>query len=261
MRKKIFIQWFSVAFFLVTSCLNAQSPPPSDVEVADDTDPTKAVFFTAREEYYNLFDDNYRNALIFRADRTILNESNMLKPKGIILRGEIPMATTHISGKTVTGLGDCYLQGLFFPRLKPGFVIAAGTGFLFPTATDSQIGQGKWQVAPLIVPVWFFPQAKGFFLTKVQNFFSYAGEESRPDVNYLLITPTFLWRTTRKNWILIDEESKINWELDQRVSNKFGIEFGRLFNAKIGFWVKPEIPFGPNREGDFNFKFTFILKK
>lgn len=109
--------------------------------------------------------------------------------------------------------------------------------------------------------VWFFPKSKGFFLTKFQNFFSYAGSETRADVNYLLITPTFLWRITRKNWIVLDAESKTNWESDHRTSYRVGLQLGRMFNRKVGVWVKPEIPFGANREGDWTMKFTLILAK
>ena len=247
---------------MIPFCVNAQTQTESNSpEPPDDTNPTKAVFMTLREEYFNLPGDSYRNAFLLRKDHIILERNSVLKPKGIILRWDVPLATTHFQGRTETGLGDIYFQSLLFPHLRKRLVVAAGSGFLVPTATDSLIGQGKWQAAPMIAAISFFPKARGYFLVKLQDFFSFAGNGTRLDIHYLLTTPTLLWRTSRKNWILVDAESKTDWERDGRTSLRAGVQLGRMFNPKVGFWIKPEFPFGRNREGDWTLKLTLVLAK
>src|SRR3990170_2403854 len=96
--------------------------------------------------------------------------------------GDLPIASGHRSETTQTGLGDLYFQSLLFPHLRKTFVFAAGTGLALPTATDSFLGFGKWQIAPLAVPVWFFPPRRefmeGYFLVKFQDFYSFAGKSN-----------------------------------------------------------------------------------
>src|SRR5262245_45846088 len=137
-----------ILFFLMAHALNvcAQESPKPDDEDIDDTNPTKPVFLSLREEYYNLTDDRYRNSFIIRNDKIVLKDNTALKPKGLIFRFEVPISTVHVPGRTETGLGDIYFQGLIFPHLKP-LTLGVGTGFLLPTATNSLTGQGKWQAA------------------------------------------------------------------------------------------------------------------
>lgn len=255
---------FCVLLLLASSIVLAQTEPPSSTtEIVDDTNPTKAVLFSIRDEYYNFRSDSWNNFVILRADQALLK--GRLKPKGIILRADLPIATAHRGKITRTGLGDLYFQSLFFPHLRRTFVFAAGSGLVLPTATDSFLGGGKWQIAPLAVPIWFFPPKSGFmrgyFLTKFQDFYSFAGNTNRRDFHYFLVTPTVLYRIDRKNWILLDTEVKTNWLAGNRTSFRSGILLGRMFSPKIGFWIKPEIPWGKNRESDWVLKFTMVLAK
>jgi hypothetical protein len=253
---------FLILTILVCSPVFAQTHTKNaELSAADDTNPTKPVFLSIRQEYYDQLSERWTNLLMVRTDKVVLKETQSLRPKGIILRVDLPISTSHFSDKAATGLGDMYVQGLFFPHLRNTFTFAAGTGFFFPTATDSILGQGKWQAAPLAVPIWIFPQSKGFFLSKFQDVISFAGNGNRPDIHYLLITPTLMWRYSRKSWILLDTEGKINWQLDNKSSFRSGLQFGRMFNRKFGLWVKPEIPWGNHREGDWFLKFGLILAK
>jgi len=256
---------FCALFLLTAPVVLAQSEQgPPTAEVPDDTNPTKAVLFSIRNEYYNFRSDSWANFVVLRADQAILKRSK-LKPKGIIFRSDLSIGSGHRGETTKTGLGDLYLQSLFFPHLRKTFVFAGGTGLVLPTATDSFLGFGKWQIAPLVLPVWFFPQRRGFmegyFLVKFQDFYSFAGKSNRPDIHYFLITPIVQYRINRKNWILLDTEMKRNWLADNRTSFRSGIQLGRMFSPKFGFWIKSEIPWGKNREADWVLKFTMILAR
>ena len=201
-------------------------------EIKDDTDPSKIVFLSLREEYYNLKTGTSINRIIYRSDKAIWKTAK-LAPKGLTLRWDFPVVTANTPSRTKTGLGDLYFQGLFFPRLRKTFILAAGTAFVFPTATDDLLGNGKWQFAPLVVPIWLFPKQKGYFLTKVQDFISFAGGDDRPDIHFLLITPTMLWRISGRSWILFDTEALTDWKKGNRTNFKSGLQLGRMFTPGL----------------------------
>jgi len=244
-----------------SACAQAGSQTPStqaslaSQEPPSDSDPTQSVFLSIRNEYFNLRGDNWTNASILRMDRAWLKQRGWPGDKvGVLTRFDLPIVTTHVAGETRAGLGDLYAQALWVPWLSRRFALAMGSGVTLPTATHRTIGRGKWQAAPLIAPVLFFPRRKGFFFVKVHQFVSIAGNKNRADVNYLLVTPTLLYRFNRRWWMLVDTEAKTNWEFDNRQSYRTGFEIGHVLKSHFAVSIKPEIPWGESREGDWTLK-------
>jgi len=233
------------------------NPPPGPVEekVRDESDPTQSVFLSVRNEYFNLNDEAWTNSLIIRSDRVFLRKRRRLGGKlGILTRFDVPMVTTGVGGTTHAGLGDLYGQALYIPWLTPGFAVAVGSGLTFPTATHRSLGGGKWRVAPVVAPIWFFPKRKGFFFVKLQQFVSFAGDPDRPDSNHLLATPTLVYRVRPRWWILLDTEIKTDWERDNHLSFRTGFQVGHVVTPRLAIAVKPEVPWGGHREGDWALK-------
>jgi hypothetical protein len=176
--------------------------------------------------------------------------------KGLLLRFDLPTVTVHAGDDTDTGLGDLYGQALFFPRLNR-FALGVGTGLFVPTASLDTTGTGKWSVAPLVAPLWFFPQRAGFAYVKIQDVLSFAGEGNRPDLHYLLVTPTLVKRTGRRSWLLLDSEGVFDWKNDRR-GYKSGLQLGSYFHGPNGAWIKVEIPWGPDQQADWILKASFL---
>jgi hypothetical protein len=59
-------------------------------------------------------------------------------------------------------------------------------------------------------------------------------------------------------WIILDSEVKVDWEAGGRTSLKTGFQLGRSFGRLLGLTIKPEIPWGGIREGDWTVK-LFLL--
>jgi len=55
-------------------------------------------------------------------------------------------------------------------------------------------------------------------------------------------------------WIQLDSESKTNWEKSAHTGFKSGFLLGRMLGPHLGVWIKPELPWGFYREGDFTIK-------
>jgi hypothetical protein len=117
-----------------------------------------------------------------------------------------------------------------------------------------------WQYLALAVPVWYFKPGRGFALVKFQDFISFAGDSDRDDIHYFVFTPALYWRLGNKYWMVADSETQTVWKTD-RTSVKSGLLFGRVLSKRFAFWVKPEIPWGPNRQGDWNLEFTLLWVK
>lgn len=229
--------------------------------VGADTDPTKPVIFSLRNEFYDLKNGLWRNDTILRADRTVFEKRRPVgSVRGLLLRADLPIVTFYDGDVTKAGLGDLYGQILLAPRISGPLLLAVGTGLLAPTATDESLGLGKWVVAPAVVPVYFFPH-RGLSYVKIQDWISFAGSPGRPDLHYLTVTPTFLWRLSKRWYMLVDGESLTDWEKDGRTSLKGGFQLGRMLSRRTGVSLKAEIPFGENRLGDWTLKAVFFATK
>jgi hypothetical protein len=229
-------------------------------EAGVEDNPTRAVFLSVRDEYRNLKDGAWNNRLILRKDALVLKGSRAAR-RGFLLRADLLITTTHLGSETHTGLGDLYGQALYIPYLSRKFAFVAGSGFLFPTATHKTLGLGKWQVAPLAVPVWFLPRAKGFFLVKVQDFISIAGVGDRPDVHTLGVNPALIYVPARRWWIPIEMESRTNWKNHHKTNYRVGFGLGRVVTSKFGLEIRGEVPFGGTRPGDWTIKVAAIRYK
>jgi hypothetical protein len=231
-------------------------PPPSE---GADSDPTRPVIWSLREEYYNLPGQSWNNAFLFRLDRAVFKDRpRPLGKSGILTRVDIPLVVAERPDGTSAGLGDIYAQALLLPILTKQFAFAAGSGISLPTATDHRLGTGKLTLAPAVAPVWFFPK-RGLFFVKVQDYVSVAGADDRRDLHYMTITPLLVWRLKDKPyWVQLDAETQTNWKADAHTGYKTGFLLGRI-TKKRGIWVKLEVGFGPYRVQSFAIK-TSIFK-
>ena len=108
-------------------------------------------------------------------------------------------------GETEFGLGDLTPEFFFSPR-KPiqlgpeaSLVWGLGPAFQFPTATDDELGSGKWSAGPGFV---VFLSDRALHVTTgflILNLWSFAGDEDRADVNAMTLQP-FLNYNLPKGW-------------------------------------------------------------
>jgi hypothetical protein len=229
---------------------------PGSAQPAEKTgeDPTRPVFVSIRPEFYRGDDNIWRFQTIGRYDTATMRNRRWLGgQRGLLLRFELPMSVAERPTLAVhAGVGDAYGQALAVRRGSQRFVYVIGSGLSMPTATHALLGSGKWIIAPAGIPVWFF--RRGFGYVKLQNFTSFAGDRERPDVNFLLVTPTLLRAFGRASWVLIDTETKTDWRRDRRTGVKSGLQLGHVVARGLGLWVKPEVWWGANQDGDWDLK-------
>lgn len=95
----------------------------------------------------------------------------------------------NTGGKKVTGFGDIQMASFIGPGNARGWVWGVGATFVFPTASDKNLGSGKYQLGPAAM-VFHIGENwnKGIF---IQHWWSYAGDKDRKavvvtDIQYIL---------------------------------------------------------------------------
>jgi len=142
---------------------------------------------------------------------------------------EPDVARTH--GGT-TGSGDTVATFFFTPFHAGKLIWAVGPSLLIPTATDSKLGTGKWDLGPsaalLVEPDW------GFVGVVAQNIWSLPGHSGRASVNQIQIETSFSYNL-RSGWYLVTAPtSNADWTqaTGQRWLVPFGGGAGRTFNIR-----------------------------
>lgn len=113
-------------------------------------------------------------------------------------------------GDGASGLGDINYS-VYFSPVKTGKVIwGAGPSLNLPTASDDQLGSGKWSAGLTAVAL---TQPKfGSVGVLGRQLWSFAGDDDRPDVNQFLLEP-FVNYNLNKGWFLLTDMVMIaNWD-------------------------------------------------
>lgn len=173
----------------------------------------------------------------------------------------IDQTSAHPRWDRTGGIGDIALVTLLTPNI-PGVILGFGPTFIFPTAANYDIGQGKFQTGPAL--------ALGFISKKwvggifPQHWWSLAGSRSTPVTSQTNIQ-YFLARMLPGAWqISMSPNIIINWRADGRnqVTFPIGLGFGRTIRVGgvplqmgLEFQWMPVYPedFGQR----FNIRFSF----
>src|SRR5215467_6251970 len=102
----------------------------------------------------------------------------------LILRTIVPIINQQepvVGSGNESGLGDTTQSFFFSPATMPGgYFWGFGPAFLWPTATNPDLGSRKWGVGPTLVVL---RQTKGWTYGLLTNqIWSYAGEHDHPNV-------------------------------------------------------------------------------
>lgn len=112
------------------------------------------------------------------------------------------------------GLGDT-VQSFFFSPRQPanGWTWGVGPVFNWPTATDDQLGSGKWGIGPTAV---LLKQEKGWtYGGLVNHVWSFAGDSDRDEINATLLQPFLSYTFPTATTVGLSVESTYDWNSEQ----------------------------------------------
>lgn len=169
------------------------------------------------------------------------------------------------AGTGASGLGDIN-YALYVSPVKYNKVIwGVGPSINMPTASDDQLGSGKWSAGitgvALTVPSWGSTGILG------RHLWSFAGDSNRKDVNQTLIEPFLNYNLADGWYLLTDMILTANWEASpgDRWTIPLGGGAGKLFkignqaiNTKLEAYYNVERPTGaPDYQIAFTWQFLF----
>jgi hypothetical protein len=121
-----------------------------------------------------------------------------------------PSIPTPIPGDGATGLGDTNYSLYFSPVKYNKYIWGVGPSIMMPTATDDQLGSGKWSTGPTAVvltqPGWGTAGVLG------RQLWSFAGDSDRTDVNQFLLEPFMNYNLDNGWYIITDIIITANWD-------------------------------------------------
>ena len=153
-----------------------------------------------------------------------------------------------------SGLGDVGAVSLLSPaKLTSGIIWGAGPTFIFPTATNDALGQGKYQSGPAAVGLYMGKD--WIFGTLAQQWWSFAGDGDRESTSQANIQ-YFIQYLFGDHWqIGMTPNILIDWKADQenRFTVPVGLGIGKLvmigplpvkFTAEVDYMVVHPDDFG-----------------
>lgn len=167
-----------------------------------------------------------------------------LLPFAQLLKATIPFPSLP-APVNAFGLGDIQLFDLFTIKQSWGRW-GFGPALVFPTATDSSLGQGKWQAGPAVAVI--YTGIPNLVLGGVlQNPISYAGSATRPNTNSLVFTPSVTFNLAQGWFVgMSDFNMSWNWEDGGAATIPLGVQVGKLhsfgrqpvsFSVEVGYNV------------------------
>ena len=112
---------------------------------------------------------------------------NLITRPVIQVYNSAPYTTSTGAEARTWAFGDWTQLELFSPANSGDWLLGVGPSFIFPTASSVYTGQGKWQIGPAVVVAYLTKKyIVGVF---PQQWWSYAGDPSRPNTNQMNIQP------------------------------------------------------------------------
>ena len=176
-----------------------------------------------------------------------------------------PEIPNPVQGDGATGLGDINYSVYVSPA-EPGKVIwGVGPSIMMGTASDDQLGSGKWSWGPTAVVLI---QPKPWSLGVLgRQLWSFAGDSDRRTVSQLLIEPFINYNLDGGWYLVTDMIITANWmaESNNRWTIPIGGGFGKMFaigsqkmNTKLEAYYNIEKPTGaPDWSLNWTLQFLF----
>jgi hypothetical protein len=156
------------------------------------------------------------NAMRYTANIQPVIPFTLSKDWNLITRTILPVIYAEspvVGGRDASGLGDV-VQSFFLSPKEPmgGWILGGGPVFLWPTATDSALGSGKWGAGPTVVAL---RQEHGWTYGALANqIWSYAGWGNQ-NVSATFLQPFVGYTTKTYTTFNLNTESTYNWTASQ----------------------------------------------
>ena len=148
-----------------------------------------------------------------------------------IIRTIAPITHQPVTSGYANGLGDINPTVFISPSANSLLLWGVGPTFILPTATNKNLGAGKWSVGPELVLISMPDQWTFAILTN--NVWSLAGQSNRPSVSEFTFQYFITYNFSHGWYVSTQPSLTANWhaQSDQIWTVPFGGGAGRSFHV------------------------------
>ncbi len=246
MQEKRAVNLFAAVIgFLIAFCFSPPAWAKEEASSRYDFTPPETRF-DVRFQYMNAPPSDHDNGFIttLRVDKPF----RLGEAWSLATRLDLPFLVTEAisadnpNGDFKFGLGDILVQGLLINTLTQRFAWGFGTQLMFPTATEDQMGFGKYQALPTAVFRVTTPEIteRSWFALLGRYCISFAGYEDRLDRKEIQLAPTFNLGLPQNWFVRLYPSSDIRYNLGEQRPGDTGRWFVP-FDFDVGKMVRPNI--------------------
>jgi hypothetical protein len=186
------------------------------------------------------------------ADRTMFNVegATMIKPS-LKLKYEARYWSTNVTGEREHGMEAASLKGIYYAKDRQwdawGVRPAIGLEWIYDFGNEDQgIGGGSDILSPFLGLA--FAHKSGLALIPlVQHFAEYSGNKVKLTAFRLIA----LKPLDEGYWLKLDAKVPVDWENDREIPASAEIQFGRMFDQKLGGYLDGFVGLGDDRPYDW----------
>jgi len=123
----------------------------------------------------------------------------------------------------------------------PEYAVLVGAVMTMPTASETELGLGKYTVGPTIATARFLPQWDSFLIGLFTQQLSIGGDPDRKSVNLskAILQINSFW--AERWWTITQAVWQIDWERSAKSSMALEFEVGRSVVGRLGVFVRPGV--------------------
>jgi hypothetical protein len=156
-----------------------------------------------------------------------------------------------------SGFGDMSVTSFLSPEKVAGFLWGVGPSFIFPTASSTALGAGKWQAGPAALGLYMGKEwiAGGL----LNQWWSFAGQDNRPETSAMNFQ-YFLFYLIPGGWqVGMSPNIQVNWKAEpgNKLTLPIGFGAGKLFRlGKLPVKLTLEIDYALVKPEDYGQRWT-----
>ena len=201
------------------------------------TDPTAII------GYYELTYGKIAYTNGFRLDHVTAIVQVPITPNWFV-RATMPYAWANpnqAGEPTTNGASDLAIRTAGRLYASENVALLVGGDVVFPTASNDQLGTGKYILAPGGAVAFPLPKLRSLFYTVVQDFNSVGGDPSRDNLHYLLVQPNFNTIWSERWWTNVIGTAYVDWNDNRKTTMNLQAEIGRQFDNHWNLYVRPGV--------------------
>ena len=217
--------------------LQAERERLSEIAAENGTDPTAIIGLYQLSYGHTAFTNN------LRLDSATAVARLPITPN-LLLRVTMPYVWADLNGPrgfTTNGASDMAVRLGGRLYASPNVALFVGTDALFPTASEKQLGTGKYTLGPggaVAVPL---PRLRSLLFVVIEDVNSVGGDPSRASFHYMQVQTIINTIWSERWWTVLQPQWFVDWDNRRKTTMILGAEVGHRLAGEWRLFVQPGV--------------------